>query len=217
MRETNIVLPGVHFRGNSPMPPASDLPTDEDLCLQHLAGDERAFRLLVERYSTPLYRHAFRFTNDQHDAEDIAQETFIRLDRTLPRLDLSRPIRPWLYRVCTNLCRNLAEKKKSILFSDLERNDADESADRLTDNFPSSDDGPDLALAREDDIRIVRESLKTLPEKYRTVLALYYFDGLSYEEIAEALALPINTIRTHLRRAKDTLKTAIERHYPSLP
>jgi len=188
------------------MDPTTGL-SDEDLCRHHLAGDRSAFGQLVERFSTPLYRYAYRFTRNADDAEDMVQETFIRFERNLPKLDLERPVRPWLYHVCTNLCRNLAAKKKSLLFSDLERED--EEGEGIVATFADHAESAMEHLDRAADIQAVRAAIAILPEKYRVVLALFYFDALSYEEIAAALTLPLNTVRTHLRRAKEALAKAL--------
>lgn len=199
-------LPLSVFRySGTPMLPRTDVVSDEELCQRFLRGDASALRELIERYASLLVRFAYRFTRKQEDAEDVVQETFIRLYKNLPKLDLSRPIRPWLFHVCVNLCRNLAERRKSLLFSELENAEENGEGGVLT-YLESSDPLPDDNARQADSARVVRSALDQLPEKYRLVLTLFYFDGLSYEEIADALSLPLNTVRTHIRRAKILLK-----------
>jgi RNA polymerase sigma-70 factor (ECF subfamily) len=188
--------------------PPPPLPTDEDLARSHLRGDPDAFERLVERYATPIYRHAYRLSGLHEDAQDLAQETFVRVFQHLGRIDLGRPLKPWIYRICTNLCRNHAARKKSLLFSHL-ADDEDDTPQDIADTFESPESGPQEELVRTEDIQAVRTALAALPHKYRVILELCYFDQLSYEEIADALDLPLNTVRTRLRRAKQQLAKAI--------
>ena len=107
------------------MPSDPSGPTDEALANAHLSGDTDAFAVLVERYARGLYGYARRLTGNEEDAEDITQETFVRLFDHLSRLDRTKPLKPWLFHVCTNLCRNLAKRKKTIPFSELEKDETE--------------------------------------------------------------------------------------------
>lgn len=187
------------------MPNNRETISDEDLCRRSLGSDEEAFRELVQRHAQTLFRFAYHLTHSEEDADDIAQECFIRLHQNLRRLDLKRPIKPWLYHVCKNLCRSLATKKKFLTFSSLGRNANDEAqAEQIADKAA----GPLEDTLRQDAGFRVRKSLAVLPEKYRIVLSLFYFESLSYEEIADVLRMPVNTVRTHLSRAKEALKAS---------
>lgn len=183
-----------------------DTVTDEDLCRRSLQGDEGSFRILVERHASSLFHFAYHFTSSAEDAEDIAQESFIRLHQNLQRLDLTRPIKHWLYHVCKNLCRSLARKKKLLAFSTLGRDE--EGDDTWMEHIPDEQDGPREVLLQQDTASHVRDSLAALPQKYRVVLSLFYFESLSYEEIAVLLRIPVNTVRTHLNRAKAALRSS---------
>lgn len=186
--------------------------SDEDLCRRSVGGDEGAFRTFVERHAPALFRFAYHFTREEGDAEDIAQECFIRLYSNLKRLDFSRPIKPWLYHVCANLCRTWAGKKKSLTFSALEPDE--ENGERRMEQVPDDNDGPLEVLLRQDAALHVRSSLAALPDKYRIVLSLFYYESLSYEEIADVLRIPVNTVRTHLRRAKEALRVSLSPLHP---
>jgi RNA polymerase sigma-70 factor (ECF subfamily) len=190
------------------MPQRTDVHTDEELCQRFLQGEGDALQHIVERFGSILVRFAFRFTRNQDDAEDIAQETLIRFHRNLPKLDLSRPIRPWLFHVCANLCRNLAARRKAILFSELENEESD-SERGILDTLEDEGSSPHEDTQRSEHSRIVREALGHLPQKYQVVLSLFYFDELTYEEIAASLSLPLNTIRTHIHRGKLLLKNLL--------
>lgn len=188
--------------------------TDSELARAYLDGDEDAFRALIDRYANPLFRFAQRFTNNADDSEDIVQECFIRLHTSLPKLRLDEPLKPWLYRVCANLCHNLARDKRSLNFSQLEEtNDAGDVVS-FVDQIPDSGETADIAMDRSLETERVRTAMEALPPKYRTILSLFYSDGLSYEEIGSVLRLPLNTVRTHLKRAKDRLKRELSSPAP---
>ncbi|MCF7845101.1 MAG: RNA polymerase sigma factor, partial [Kiritimatiellales bacterium] len=182
--------------------------SDADLAKAHLEGDKQAFSLLVERYGPALVGYASRLTGNKEDGSDIAQETFVRLFEKLPKLDISKPLKSWLFKVCTNLCRNYAKKKKSLLFSQLEKVDENESpsiVELIEDKEPS----PSEALLKATTEKIVRKAVFNLPKKYQVVISLFYWENLSYEEISDILKLPINTVRTHIKRAKEQLGSSL--------
>lgn len=181
-------------------------PSDELLLSRYKQGDARAFRELMERYAPSIYNLAYRFLLDPMEAENVTQETFLRVMLSLGRLRLDLPFKPYLFRIAVNLCRDLARKKRTLTFTDLDSSDdasdshfaydAPEVWERLT----------DAELAAR-----VNTALADLPPPYQIVLLLRYSEDLSYEEIAHTLDLPLNTVRTHLRRAKQRLRARLER------
>jgi RNA polymerase sigma-70 factor (ECF subfamily) len=175
--------------------------TDARLVAKHLAGDPHAFEELVKRYTGAVYNIAFRFTNNAADAEHVSQETFLRAWHALPRLVTNRPLKPYLLKIAVNLCRDWAEQNT------VQTVDWDEQADHLF-----ADDGGDpLENLTDRELQArVRAKLQGLPPLYRTVLALRYSEELTYEEMATALDLPLNTVRTHLHRAKARLRELLE-------
>ncbi len=175
--------------------------SDAALAAQHLAGDPHAFAELVKRYTGAVYNVAFRFTNNAADAEQISQETFLRAWRALPRLDTQRPLKPYLVKIALNLCRDWAEQAR-VQWLDLDEQAETLLADDATDPFENLSD---------QELRTrVRAQWERLPPLYRTVLTLRYSEELSYDEMAVALELPLNTVRTHLRRAKARLRELLE-------
>lgn len=181
------------------------LAAETELADRAARGDHEAFRLLLQRYGNPIYRYAYRLTGNHEDADDMAQETFVRVYQHLKKIDRTQPLKPWIYKICTNLCRNLAAKKRSIPFSVFENKDSDDEPSLSADSIP--DDAPDPldSLAERERAEAVRSAVEALPPKYGMVLQLHYFDDLSYEDMADALGLPLNTVRTHLSRAKAAL------------
>lgn len=186
--------------------------SDETLLTQYKAGDGDAFRTLVDRYTSPIYNLAFGFLRDAMEAENVTQETFLRVVSALDRVRLDMPIKPYLFRVAMNLCRDRARKKHPLLFTDL---DARSSHIDRPDNPVSemiADDAPPLweRVDAQEQSAFLSALVDQLPVIYRTVILLRYVEEFSYGEIAQSLELPINTVRTHLRRAKDQLRLKLE-------
>lgn len=186
--------------------PSFDTFTDEQLAAAHLAGQTDAFEELVRRFSGPVYRLAYRFTATPENAQDIAQETFVRVYQHLPRAHLDSPLKPWIFQICANLCRNLAKRRKSIAFSQLEHPDDDGSIPSFVESIASDERSAADHLQTEESVTDVRRALAHLSPPLRLALSLYYYENLSYEEIATILSLPINTVRTHIHRAKAQLR-----------
>jgi RNA polymerase sigma-70 factor (ECF subfamily) len=180
--------------------------SDEELLKQYQQGDARAFHTFVERYATSIYNLAYRLVRERMEAENITQETFLRIVTSLDRIRLDEPIKPYLFSIAFNLCRDLARKKLPVLFADLSRTEpepADEES--IIDETPE----PWEKIAEAELQTRLREAVKQLPGHYRTVVLLRYSEDFSYEEIAKTLNLPLNTVRTYLRRAKQQLRRAL--------
>lgn len=174
--------------------------SDEILLARYKQGDAHAFRELVERYSGSLYNLAYRLLRDPMEAENIAQDTFLRVITSLDRVRLDLPFKPYLYRIAVNRCYDLLRARKEIAIPE------PDSLNEIVDDAPGILD----RLEKEELQLQLRQAIEILPPHYRTVIVLRYVDEFSYEEIAEILNLPLNTVRTHLRRAKERLKTSLE-------
>lgn len=182
---------------------------DSALLQAFLGGDFDAYDDIVERFSTAVYRLAFKFTRNEDDAEDIAQETFLRAYENLLKAPKDLPLKPWLMTICVNLCRNLAKKKKSFNFSDLEATDDEGEADMAAKVKDEKNLSPLEKAKQNESVTEVQEALKKIPEKYRIILELRYMEDLSYQEIAEILNLPLNTVKVQLNRAKTHIQTEL--------
>lgn len=166
---------------------------DETLVADVQDGNIGAFEELLRRYQGKLYRFVTRIISEHHAAEDIVQVAFIRLYTSIERVDTSKKFSSYLYA----LTRNCA-----ISFLRAQKRDVPlEEALTLT-----SDESPDAHVIAKDERRRVREAVNALDTKYKNVLSLYYFDNLSYEEISKRLKFPLNTVRTHIKRAKEVLR-----------
>lgn len=154
------------------------------LCLR---GDAQAITALVERFQGDVFGLCVRLLNHRQDAEDVTQEVFLRVFRSLHRWDSSRPLKPWIVGIAVNRCRTWLSK----------RSKRPELADYLHDTVagPPDDDAAELAS----EIQLALEDLRL---EYRSVFVMFHEQGLPYEEIAEVLDRPVGTIKTWLHRAR---------------
>lgn len=177
--------------------------SDESLLERYKGGDASAFRELVERYSNSIYNLALRLLRDPMEAENVAQETFLRIIISIDRMRLDLPFKPYLFRIAVNLCYDNLRVKRPLLFSE------SETVNEIVEDVPEMVD-----RIEKDELQAqMRAVIETLPPHYRVVVVLRYNEDFSYEEIAQALNLPLNTVRTHLRRAKEQLKLKLEREW----
>ncbi|MBI5301319.1 MAG: sigma-70 family RNA polymerase sigma factor [Chloroflexi bacterium] len=181
------------------------LAPDQELLVQFKQGDANAFRALVEQYTPPIYNLALRWLRDPMEAENITQETFLRVLTARDRVRVDAPFKPYLFRIAVNACRDRARKRQPLLFADLER------AEELRDDEMFADGASPLweQLAEQELYARVSDAVNALPPHYQIVITLRYIEELSYEDIAQTLDLPLNTVRTHLRRAKQQLRAHI--------
>jgi len=170
-------------------------PTDNELVVRCLQRDEVAWQLLVERHSRRVLNIAYHFTGRREEAEELAQEIFLRVFRSLHRFDLNTHFVPWLARVGRNLCidehRSRAREKASLVGNEP---DPERTEDRGASPFRH--------LEARDRERRVREGLAKLPEDLRTALILRDLQGLSYSEIAESLEVAVGTVKSRIHRGR---------------
>ena len=189
--------------------------SDEALLIQYKQGNQRAFRVLVQRYTTPIYNLALRLLRDPMEAENVTQDTFLRVVTSLDRVRLDLPFKPYLFQIAVNLCRDQARKNRPLLFSDIDSNPSyseDGSASETTSESVADDSPPAWERLEKEELQArLHDALDTLTPAYQTVICLRYIEEFSYEEIAQALNLPLNTVRTQLRRAKEQLKFKLEK------
>ena len=175
--------------------------SDEDLVIQHLSGNERAFARLVERYLPSVYAYAVRFAG-QNDAEDIAQETFLKAWKNIERYSSTNArFKTWLMRIARNTSIDYLRKRKSIPFSAF-----GDAGDSIVDDIPDEAALPEEIASAAYDARSVQQALETLSPAYREVITLYYDGDLTLEETAHILVVPINTVKSRFRRALAALR-----------
>jgi RNA polymerase sigma-70 factor (ECF subfamily) len=170
-----------------------------------VAGDGHAFRRLVESHMRAVYGLAYRILGNPDDADDVAQETFVRAHHALDRYDERYSFYTWLRAIATRIALNEVAKRKR------RRTEAGDAFDTASETV--ADRGAD-ALARLADVELrdaVRRAMDTLPDEFRAVLVLRAEQEMSYAEIAAALDVPLGTVMSRLHRARALLRRALDR------
>ena len=180
---------------------------DAALVRRCLSGDERAYRELVERFQRPVYSVAFRMVRSAEDAEDVTQETFVRVFRALDRYDPARSFEAWLFTITSRLCIDLLRRRKVRPVSLTRRDPVTEEEQTLDVEDPGL--RPDEVTSNVEEEQHARDLIDSLPPHYRIVVMLRHQQDLSYEEIAEALHLPLGTVKARIHRARALLKDRI--------
>ncbi|HVC31739.1 MAG TPA: RNA polymerase sigma factor RpoE [Steroidobacteraceae bacterium] len=167
-------------------------------------GDKGAFDALVLKYQHKLVKLVMRYVRNPAEAEDIAQEAFIKAYRALPQFRGDSAFYTWLYRIAINTAKNaVVSRDRSPVEYDLDRSNTDESYD-MQGRMKDSETPEGLVLT--DEIRsIVNAAIEALPEDLRTAIVLRELEGLSYEEIAAAMACPVGTVRSRIFRAREAI------------
>jgi RNA polymerase sigma-70 factor, ECF subfamily len=182
---------------------------DSGVVAAHLEGERRAFGELVERYQNRLLAFVYRTTGDRERAEDLVQETFIRVYRHLHRFDQTKKFSTWVYTIASNLAKNeLRNRSRNplVLFQTLQKNrDADAQPLEWEDNTYRPDD-----LFRKRHLKsLVDAAVEELPVHHRTVFVLREMEGKTYEEIAEITSTNLGTVKSRLNRARNNFAQLI--------
>jgi RNA polymerase sigma-70 factor (ECF subfamily) len=179
---------------------------DRRLVRRAQRGDQEAFAELVTHHQRYVYNLAYRLLRDADEAEDLAQEAFLRAWKGLGGFRGRAKFTTWLYRIVTNLCYNrLAGLRRQLLDVGL-----DEDEDYLSPLALSSDGDPPAAIEAVERRAFLHRQIAALPSKYRLVITLFYLQEFSYQEIAQVLDLPLGTVKTHLFRARERLKRQLQ-------
>ncbi|WP_019123997.1 RNA polymerase sigma factor SigW [Brevibacillus massiliensis] len=171
-------------------------------------GDREAFAELVDIYKDKIYQLAFRMVGNRQEAEDIAQETFLRVFANLHTYDESYKFSTWIYRIATNLCIDRGRKKKPHFSLD-EEADGTEGLDWYS-RLSSNEKTPEEKMVTRELQDTVQEALTQLSPKYRSIMILRYIEDLSLQEISDVLKLPITTIKTRIHRGREALRGKLQ-------
>ncbi len=189
-----------------------DMTTLSDACLaqQALAGDQRAFEIMVRRYSTPLFNFICHFLGDYDQACDVLQQVFMRFFTSLPKLGTGDPFKPWLFQVARNCCVDELRRRRryAIQFSQLEAEN-DENDISFLNDIPDTGPLPEDMAERHDLQDVLSEAIQSLPPKFRAVVLLRYTSQLSFAEIGRTLNMPEATAKTYFHRAKVLLRKVL--------
>ena len=196
-------------------PAAAPTSADTDLMLveRTVAGDQKAFELLVLKYQRRIERLIGRMVRDTDLVEDIAQETFIRAYRALAQFRGEAQFYTWLYRIAVNTAKKaLVDLKRDPLVSEtaLRNGGDDEDETSAVENELTSAETPETVLAAKEIASAVNSAMEALPEELRQAVTLREIEGLSYEEIAEVMNCPIGTVRSRIFRAREAISAKVK-------
>ncbi len=183
--------------------------SDRDLIASVLDGSEAAFGELVDRYKDRVFRLLGRYCRDSIECEDLAQEVFLKVFRKLHTFNHESQFFTWLYRITANAATDHLSRASSRRLRLVEDTGVFERGDEERES-------PTAPLEQQELAAVTREIVASLPEKFRTILVLREFEGLSYTDIAEVLDIQLGTVESRLFRARQRFKTAIVRNHPEL-
>ena len=185
--------------------------SDAPLVERAVAGDHKAFELLVIKYQRRIQRLIGRMVRDVDLVEDIAQETFIRAYRALHQFRGDAKFYTWLYRIAVNTAKKaLMELKRNPTVSENSFKSDDDDETSPLENELTSSETPESLLAGKEIAQMVNTAMEALPEELRQAITLREIEGLSYEEIAEAMNCPIGTVRSRIFRAREAISQKVK-------
>ena len=173
------------------------------------AGDKRAFEVLVSKYQRRILRLLGRISHNQSDEEDIAQETFLKAYRALPKFRNESAFYTWLNRIAVNTARNHISSKHNQVFVSDQIDTQDGETFSLLDNLTDGET-PETHMHNREIIESLQIALDELPEQLRQAIVLRELEGLSYEEIATAMDCPVGTVRSRIFRAREAISERLK-------
>ncbi|MDG2381803.1 MAG: RNA polymerase sigma factor [Pirellulaceae bacterium] len=178
--------------------------TGEQLLLRYReTGDREAFARIVQMYEHELYNYLHRYMGSAEMAEDAFQATFLQVHLKCEQFDRGRRLRPWLYAIATNQAIDAQRRNKRHRMASLDQTNTkhDDELGKLMDLLVSAEPDPVDVVDAGDNQQWVRDEISTLPDHLRSVVGLVYFQGMKYREAAEALAIPVGTVKSRLHAA----------------
>ncbi|MCC6446484.1 MAG: sigma-70 family RNA polymerase sigma factor [Armatimonadetes bacterium] len=190
--------------------PGPEVPvSDRSLIDRCKRGDLGAFDQLFRRYTRQVYNYAFRMIPNYDDANDIAQEAFLRAYNSIKSFRGESNFSTWLFRIVYNVSLDEIKRRKNRSYLSLdEQLESDEEG--LTRQVESQLPTPQEIIEKRERDRIIQEAIAVLPDYQKAMIVLYHMEGFSYEEIAEIVGLPIGTVKSRLNRARESLKEKLK-------
>lgn len=182
---------------------------DHDLVKRARKKDPKAFEKLLRKYRKSVYYMLLKMVNNPDDAEDLTQEAFAKAFNSLEKFDAKYAFSTWLFRIATNNCIDFIRKKRLNTVS-IDTPYENEEGDSISFDIRDGRPNPNEALLKQQRKDYLRQAVENLPEKYRILVKLRYFDEFSYEEVAQELDLPLGTVKAQLFRARELLNQELK-------
>jgi RNA polymerase sigma-70 factor, ECF subfamily len=184
--------------------------TDEELMLRVQGGDTDCYDVLVDRYKTRLFNYLFRLTGNRDEAEEFAQEAFVKAFIHAEKYKTIARFSTWLYTIATNLVRNrIRSKSRAPQIISLWQRAFGEGDDERVIEIPDAQRTPDEAINDNELSDIIGQAIQRIPEKYRTSFVLREINEMSYEEIAAVTGLKLGTVRSRINRARNHFRQLV--------
>jgi len=181
---------------------------DEEIISYIVKGKTELFSVLIDRYQSKVFSTVYHYTHDQEETRDLTQEIFIKVYNSLQSYKNKASFSTWLYRIAVNRCIDWTRKKKLQTVSAIY--DSSEEEIDIYDTIADSGGGPEEELIKQENKVYIRKVVEELPEIYKTVIILYYFEDFSPQEISDITGIPKRTIETRLYRGKNLLKLRLD-------
>lgn len=180
---------------------------DRQIIIDYLSGDQVAITILVDRYLKSVFNFSYRLVGNHQNAEDITQETFLKMWRNLKKYRRDENFKTWLFTIARNTSIDLLRKNKSFVFTTFENEDGENPfAENLTDTEPL----PDEIFAKAEEKKMLEENLTKLTPIHREVLLLHYTEHFTFDEIGKILGKSLNTAKSRHRRALAELRKLLD-------
>jgi RNA polymerase sigma factor (sigma-70 family) len=176
---------------------------DSELIRSAVAGDQDAYRRLMEKYRDAIFNLISRMISDKSEVNDLTQETFVKAFGSLHSFNHLYAFSTWLYKIASNTCIDYLRKKKLQTFSI--HQSVDSEGDDYSYELPDRTFEADKEIISDQRSRVVNDAIEALPEKYRAVIKLRHMDEKNYDEIAEILDIPLGTVKAHIFRGRELL------------
>jgi RNA polymerase sigma-70 factor (ECF subfamily) len=185
--------------------------TDQDLIALARSGSEKAYRELLDRYQRPVFSLVYRMVRDREMAEDLSQETFIKVFNHLDRYNPSYKFSSWIFKIASNLAIDALRKKelKTVSLDGSRHAETADEAESTRITVESKDENPEERLEAKELGHEIEQAIGELRSEYRTAILLRHVEGRPYEEIAEIMGIPLGTVKTYIHRARGELRETL--------
>ena len=180
--------------------------SDEELMIKCRNGDMSAFELLVSRYQNAILNFIYRSIGDYHRAEDLSQETFLRVFKSASRYEPKAQFKNWLYKIAVNLCKNEHRDRQRHGLSSLEDFMTDEDGKINYTVLRDFSQMPDVLYEKKEQQILIQQAIDSLPENQRLAIIMVTYQNLKYDEIAETLGCSVSAVKSLIHRARQNLK-----------